>query len=61
MMPLVLNHFQAMLLFAFVVSVAFAYLSRESARDRQRYAALAFAAFLGAALLMGWIMYAVQR
>jgi hypothetical protein len=56
-----LTHFQALLLFALVISVAFAFLSRERIREQARYALLAFVAFVLIAIGFGWIMYAFAR
>jgi uncharacterized membrane protein len=50
-----------MLLFAGIISVAFAFLSRQTTRERIRYAGLAFLAFVGVALAIGWVMYFFQR
>jgi len=52
-----LSHITAMLLFSFLVSVVFAVLSKDTPRDRVIYGAKVFGAFLGIALLLGWIMY----
>jgi len=46
-----------MLLFSFLVSVVFGVLSKNNARERLGYGAKVFAAFLGLALVLGWIMY----
>jgi hypothetical protein len=54
-----LTHLTAMLLFAFLVSVVFGVLSKDTPRDRLIYGAEVFAAFVGIALLLGWIMYPV--
>ena len=54
-----LSHFTAMLLFAFLVSVVFGVLSKDTPRGRLIYGAKVFAAFVGIALLLGWIMYPV--
>jgi len=48
-----------MLLFAFLVSVVFGVLSKDTPRERLIYGAKVFAAFVGVALLLGWIMYPV--
>ena len=56
-----LSHFPAMLLFALVISVSFAFLSKHSARERLIYAALSFLAFLVVALAIAWIMYPFPR
>ena len=50
-------HFPAMLLFAFLVSVVFGLLSGNTPRERLKYGAKVFCAFVGIALLLGWIMY----
>lgn len=52
-------HFPAMVLFAFLVSVVFGLLSKNTPRDRWIYGAKVFAAFVGVALILGWIMYPV--
>lgn len=52
-----LNHFQTMVIFALAVSVAFAFLSKNTARERIRYAVWAFLAFLLVAVGIGWLMY----
>lgn len=52
-----LTHFQTMCLFAFLVSIAFAFMSRRRISDRLRYAAYAFLAFLLVAIAFGWLMY----
>jgi putative Mn2+ efflux pump MntP len=50
-------HFPAMVLFAFLVSVVFGLLSKDTPRDRVIYTAKVFVAFVGIAVLLGWIMY----
>ncbi len=52
-----LNHFQALLFFALVVSLTFAYLSKRGLKDRAQYALWAFLAFLLVAIGIGWLMY----
>jgi hypothetical protein len=56
-----LAHFQAMLLFALVISIAFAFLSRQSARERWKYALWSFLAFLLIALALAWGMFPFPR
>lgn len=56
-----LHHFPAMLLFALVVSLAFAFLSRQSYRERFRYAFWAFLAFILIAVGISWLMYFFSR
>lgn len=52
-----LSHFQAMVIFAFIVSLAFAFLSRRRFGSRVRYTVWAFLAFLLVAVAIGWLMY----
>jgi ABC-type uncharacterized transport system permease subunit len=54
---MVISHFTAMALFSFFVSVVFAVLSKGRLRDQLIYGAKVFLAFVGVALLLGWIMY----
>jgi hypothetical protein len=60
-MTLTLTHFQALLLFALVVSLAFAFLSRRTLRDRLRYTLWSLIVFLAAAIGIGWLMFFFQR
>jgi putative Mn2+ efflux pump MntP len=53
---MVVSHFPALVLFAFLVSVVFGLLSKDTPRDRFIYGAKVFGAFIGIALLLGWIM-----
>ena len=52
-----LTHFGAMLFFALVVSVTFAFLSKRTAIERAKYTVWAFLAFLVVAIGIGWLMY----
>jgi hypothetical protein len=52
-----LPHFPAMVLFSFLTSVVFGLLSKDTPRERLVYGAKVFAAFVGIALLIGWILY----
>ncbi len=54
-----LTHFPAMLLFSFLVSVVFGVLSKETPREQAIYGAKVFAAFVGIAIVLGWLMYFV--
>jgi len=58
---MILNHFQAMVIFALTVSVAFAFLSKNKMGERLRYAVWAFLAFLAVAIGIGWLMYPFSR
>jgi len=46
-----------MLIFAIGVSVVFAVLMRDEPREQVRLGLRLFAGFVGAGLLMGWLMY----
>jgi hypothetical protein len=52
-----LTQFPAMLLFSFLVSVVFGVIAKDTPRERVIYGAKVFAAFVGIAVLLGWIMY----
>ena len=43
--------------FAFFVSVIFAVLAKDRPFEQLRFGGLLFAGFIGAALLIGWLMY----
>lgn len=48
-----------MLLFSFLVSVVFGVLGKNTLRERIQYGAWVFVAFVGVALVLGWIMYPI--
>ena len=52
-----LTHFGALLFFALVVSITFAFLSKRGIADRVKYTVWAFLAFLLVAIGIGWLMY----
>ncbi|HEV2419055.1 MAG TPA: hypothetical protein VGX94_14760 [Terriglobia bacterium] len=54
---MIIHHFTAMALFAFLVSVVFAVLGRNTTRERIHYGIKSFVLFVGIAVLLGWIMY----
>jgi heme A synthase len=56
-----LNHFQGLLLFAFVISVVFAFLTKRKSGERIKYALWTFLAFLLVAVAVGWLMYPISR
>jgi len=53
----VTSHFLLMGLFAFFVSLVFAVLLRDDPRAQLKTGAMMFGGFVGAALLLGWLMY----
>ena len=60
-MTFTLNHFPALLVFAAVVSAAFAFMLKTTLRDRVRYFLRSFGYFVLVSLLAGWVMFVFQR
>jgi hypothetical protein len=56
-----LSHFEAMTLFAVIVSLTFAFLSKQTGVERAKYFALAFLAFMAVAVGIGWLMLPFSR
>ncbi len=56
-----LNHFQSMIFFAVVISVAFAFLTKHKLSERVKYALWTFFLFLLVAVTIGWLMYPLSR
>jgi len=56
-----LSHFQGMLIFAVVISVAFGFLSRRRPVDRVRYIVWSLFLFLVIGIGIGWVMYPFSR
>jgi hypothetical protein len=50
------SHIITLFVFSALVSTVFAVLLRETTRERLRFGALAFAAFVLSTLVLGWIM-----
>jgi hypothetical protein len=51
------SHFLLLTLFAFFVSLVFSLLAKDDAKEQVRFGGMMFAGFLGAALVLGWLMY----
>jgi hypothetical protein len=51
------SHLGLMVLFSLFVSVAFATLMRDDVADQLRLGARLFAGFVGAGILIGWLLY----
>jgi prepilin signal peptidase PulO-like enzyme (type II secretory pathway) len=51
------SHLLLLIVFAALVSAVFAVLQRERPRDQVRLGLLLFAAFVGTALVAGWLMF----
>ena len=56
-----LTHLGAILFFAAVVSTAFAFHSRQTPRERAFYAVTSFVLFVGAAVVIGWLMFPISH
>ena len=56
-----LPHFQAMVIFALVISVAFGFLGRRRPADRWTSSAWSLCLFLLIGVGMGWAMYPFSR
>jgi hypothetical protein len=61
MVPLHLSHFQSLLLFAVIISLAFGTLGRRDPVERIKYAAWSLAMFVLVAIGLGWLMYPFSR
>jgi hypothetical protein len=53
----VTTHFGLMVVFALFVSVVFATLMRDDPREQLRFGARLVAGFVGAGILIGWLLY----
>ena len=56
-----LSHFSTLLLFALLVSLALACVTRRTTRERIRYAAWSFAMFVVVSVGIAWLMYPFSR
>ena len=61
MFPVQLTHFQALLLFAAIISVAFGFVSRRQPRARLKYILWSLLLFLLIGIGIGWAMYPFSR
>ena len=51
------SHFFLLVLFAFFVSLVFAVIAKDEARDQIRFGGLMFGGFIASAVVLGWLMY----
>jgi len=51
------SHFLLLVTFAFFVSLVFALLSKDEPREQIRLGVRLFGGFVGAAVVLGWLMY----
>jgi hypothetical protein len=55
------SHFSAVLLFALCASIVFGITMRETPRRMVRYGAYCFVLFVGAAIVLSWVMFLIAR
>lgn len=51
------SHVLLLALFAFFVSLVFAVIAKDGARDQIRFGGLMFGGFIASAVVLGWLMY----
>ena len=51
------SHLLLMAIFATFVSLVFALIAKDEPREQVRLGGLMFAGFMGAAIVLGWLMY----
>jgi hypothetical protein len=51
------SHLLLMAIFAFFVSLVFAVIAKDDAREQLRFGSLMFGGFLASAIVLGWLMY----
>ncbi len=52
-----LSHFEALVIFALIVSTVFALITKNTPNEQFRYGVFVFLSFLAVALAVGWIMF----
>lgn len=55
------SHFTAVLLFALCASVVFGITMRDTPRRMVRYGIYCFSMFVGAAIVLSWLMFLIAR
>jgi hypothetical protein len=55
------SHFTAVLLFALFVSTVFGITMRDTPRKMVRYGSYCFVLFIGAAIVLSWLMFLIAR
>jgi hypothetical protein len=51
------SHFALLVLFAFFVSLVFAVIAKDDAREQLRFGGLMFGGFVVSAIVLGWLMF----
>ncbi len=55
------SHFTAVVLFALCASIVFGITQRDTTRRMVRYGAYCFVLFVGAAIVLSWVMFLIAR
>jgi hypothetical protein len=55
------SHFASVVLFALFASVVFGITQRDTPQRMFRYGIYCFALFVGSAIVLSWVMYAIAR
>jgi len=55
-MAILHSHLLLLVLFAFFVSLVFAVIAKDEAREQLRLGGLMFAGFVGSAVVLGWLL-----
>jgi hypothetical protein len=55
------SHLGLLALFAFFVSLVFAVIAKDEPKEQAQLGATIFAGFIGAAIVLGWLMYPLAR
>ena len=56
-----MSHFLAVVLFAFFASIVFGVTMRDTPRRMIRYGIYCFVLFVGAAIVLSWLMFLIAR
>ena len=51
------SHMVLLVVFAFFVSLVFAVIAKDEAREQLRFGGMMFGGFLASAIVLGWLMY----
>jgi len=54
---MIFSHFTALVVFALIVSIVFALITKNEPREQFRYGVFVFLSFLAVAFVVGWLMY----
>ena len=53
------SHLVLLVLFALFVSLVFAVIAKDDAREQLRFGGMMFGGFLASAIVLGWLMYPI--